>query len=376
MQDLDYAMETALREAEELLRERRPSDGAVTARRLDVSKRLRDVAALSSNWRTLAHPNPVLRNRAATLLDRLHGDGDRPGLDLTKADYWAARIEPGTFSMGDDNSKYSYEKPQFTYRIRQPYALGRFPVTNRQYLLFIEALSGRGTPEAIVAARKLLSLMVQHKQTSEQFYPFHWPGASYRTGEGNHPVVGVTWYAATAFAWWANETFLKPEQRVNGKAIRLPTEAEWERSAAYPQSLLDDNPRAGRRVYPWGDGVTEASGGRITSSIEANIDASKIGGTSVVGIFPHGAAGCGAEEMGGNVWEWCSTPKVTYPFKGEVSAESLQTRNSRSGSSYILRGGSWHSSSRYADVRCACRGGYYPFNHDDYYGLRLARLFS
>ena len=375
MQKLDHAIETALREAEELLREYRPSDAAVAARRLDVAKRLRDVAALSSTWRTLAHPNPVLRNRAATLLDRLDGDSDRPGLDLAKADYWTSRIEPGTFSMGDDTNAYS--KPQFDYTIRHPYALGRFPVTNRQYLSFIEALAGRGTPEAIAAAQKLLLLMVQHKQTSEQFRPESWSGARYRAGEGNHPVVGVTWYAATAFAWWANETFLTPKQRANRESIRLLTEAEWERAAAYPLLLLDDKPRTGRRIYPWGDGVTEVAMGRITSSIEANIVASKIGGTSVVGIFPHGAVGCGAEEMGGNVWEWCSTPKVDYPFKGEVSAESLYTGNRRASMSYLLRGGSWYNN--HDDASCATRYDHNPYAHPalpGFIGLRLVHLFS
>jgi formylglycine-generating enzyme required for sulfatase activity/energy-coupling factor transporter ATP-binding protein EcfA2 len=320
--------------------------GELTPQRLEVSGRLRALAALTDDWRTAAHPDPVLRNRAATMLDRLDADTERPGLDLAKEDYWATRIEPGTFSMGD-------EKNKFDYTIRQPYTLARFPVTNRQYLLFVEALAGRGTAEAVAAARKLLPLMAQHKQTVEEFRPRYWLGARFRAGEGNHPVVGVTWYAATAFAWWANETFLTPEQRAAGEAIRLPTEAEWERAAAYPPALPGGNTRAGRREYPWGAELTAAASGSITASIQANIGESKIGGTSVVGIFPHGTAACGAEELSGNVWEWCSTPKLDYPFKGEVSAESLYSVNKRASSIYVLRGGSWHDNRVYA--RCAVR---------------------
>jgi formylglycine-generating enzyme required for sulfatase activity len=349
----------------------------LTGLRDEATARLRALAALTEDWRSAAHPDPALRNRAATMLDRLDADHDRPGLDLTKPDYWANRIEPGTFSMGDTNGQYDDEKPQFDYTIRRPYALARFPVTNRQYLLFVEALAGRGAPEAVAAANRLKDLMKQHGETPgtyNGFRPRFWPGARYRAGEGNHPVVSVTWYAATAFAWWADAWLRALGRLAEGEEVRLPTEAEWERAAAYPPALPGGNTRAGRREYPWGAELTTATSGSMIASIRANINESKIGGTSVVGIFPHGAAACGAEELAGNVWEWCSTPKLNYPFKGEVSAESLYTRNKRADSTYVLRGGSWHI---FRDVaRCACRRDLSPgFGVADT-GFRLARLFS
>ncbi|MCG8348939.1 MAG: SUMF1/EgtB/PvdO family nonheme iron enzyme [Chloroflexales bacterium] len=331
------------------------------------------------------HPDPVIRNRAATMLDRLDADNERPGLDLTQADYWAERIEPGTFSMGDDDGQYNYT-------IRQPYALARFPVTNRQYLIFVEALAGRGTTEAVAAARQLQALMAQHQQTPEDFHPRYWPGARYRAGAGNHPVVGVTWYAAMACAWWVDAWLHAQELLKDGEAIRLPTEAEWERAAAYPLQLrtlrhavslhsaaaqgAGGNSRAGRREYPWGDwpDLTKTTGGSINAGIPANIAASEINATSVVGIFPHGAAACGAEEMAGNVWEWCNTPFVVYPFKGAVSAESPYNQNKRAIKTYVLRGGSWYYDRDYA--RCAYRNDLNPDIDAGAYGFRLAHLFS
>jgi formylglycine-generating enzyme required for sulfatase activity len=91
-----------------------------------------------------------------------------------------------------------------------------------------------------------------------------------------------------------------------------------------------------------------------------------------VGIFPHGSADCGAEELAGNVWEWCSTTFIAYPFKDDIIAETLYTRNKRASRTYVLRGGAWHGSRAYA--RCAFRVGG-SFARDDY-GFRLARLFS
>lgn len=344
----------------------------LTPLRNTIVTRLRALAALSDDWRTAAHPDPVLRNRAATMLDRLDADHDRPGLDLTRADYWAARIEPGVFSMGDDHGKWDDEKPQFTYRIHRPYALARFPVTNRQYLLFLEALAGSGAPAAVAAANRLKELMARHGQTIDGFRPPFWPGERYLAGEGNYPVVGVTWYAATAFAWWVDAWLRDIGVLAEGEAVRLPAEAEWERAAAYPLVLPGGDPRAGRREYPWGNDWKDTTGtaNGIMASVRANTRESEINGLSVAGIFPHGAAACGAQDVAGNVWEWCSTPYLPYPFKEEVAAESLYTVSD----SYVLRGGSFTHNR--VVVRCAYRNDGAPGYVGGYWGFRIARVFS
>ena len=340
-----------------------------------TTTRLRAVAALTDDWRKVADPDPVVRNRAATMLDRLDGD-NRPGLDLTRADYWAARIEPGRFSMGYRHGNEMIERPEFNYTICQPYALARFPVTNRQYLIFIEALADRGTREAVAAAHELLPLLARYGQNPEYFRPKYWPGERYRTGEGNHPVVDVTWYAASAFAWWANAWLHRLGVCKTGEEVRLPTEAEWERAAAYPIVLPGGNDaRATWRLYPWDNGAAKMSGEQITASVKANISESKIYGTSVVGIFPHGAADCGAEDLAGNVWEWCSTRRANYPLGEEVSAESPYTMNrpiDRDRDVYVMRGCSWNYTLDHA--RCTKRFGCNPKEGLGYSGLRLALI--
>ncbi len=346
--------------------------GELTPQRVEVANRLRELAALTPAWRQVAHPDPVVRNRAALILDRLGEDNDRPGLDPTRADYWAERIEAGEFSMGDDEGLYDDEKPQFIYRINRPFALARFPVTNRQYLRFLEALAGRGDRPTVNAAQQVLTEWRQAKLSDARLHPRFWSGARYRPGEGNLPVVGVSWYAASAFARWVDIWLHTIGVLSTGEEVRLPSEAEWERAAAYPVVLPAGAPRVGRRTYPWGKQLTETPASSIVSSIEANVGISGIEQPSVVGIFPHGAAACGAEDMAGNVWEWCSTWYVPYPLGADIKPESFY--NLTRVRTFVLRGGSWYFAATVA--RCACRCNLSPDPGYDYWGFRLARLFS
>lgn len=342
-------------------------------------------------------PDPGERNQAAELLDRLDAD-KRPALDPRQPDYWAEPIAPGPFLMGDDKGKYNGPKPAFIATIHRAYALARFPVTNRQYQCFLAALKQAGkTDEA------------------KQHRPRVWSGDGYPAGTGNHPVTGVSWHDAMAFAAWLDGELrqagiLRPDEQ-----ICLPSEIEWERAAAYPRQLPPDQPAAGRREYPWGawpssalqqlaqriqrrarqpqanrprrigvgrarSAASRASQANLTNTTTrriksyANTQESRIGGPSVVGIFPHGAADCGAEDLVGNVWEWCRNTYQDYPLRDEAQQESLYTKGKRGHSTYVLRGGGWlHDRS---NSRCAVRGGFNPDRWSDFHGLRVARLFS
>ncbi len=210
----------------------------LTRQRLAVCERLHALA-----FHPQICPDVVLRNRAATLLDRLGAD-ERPELAPEHSGYWTARIEPGPFSMGDGSEA-------FTARLRRPYALARFPVTNRLYARYLDDLLRRGKAEEC-----------------EQRRPRFWPGHSYRPGEGNHPVTGVTWHDAMAFAIWLDGELRRQHKLMRDEQVRLPLETEWERAAAYPARIPhppSPSPNvgegkqrssreagAGRREYPWG----------------------------------------------------------------------------------------------------------------------------
>jgi len=104
--------------------------------------------------------------------------------------------------------------------------------------------------------------------------PRTWSGGSFREGKGDHPVVGVSWYEATAYARWLGK--------------ELPTREQWWRAA------LGD----ARGAFPWGNDVK-------TAEVRANFG---LVGTRPVGSYPLGVSPFGCFDMAGNVREWLRDP--------------------------------------------------------------------
>jgi formylglycine-generating enzyme required for sulfatase activity len=198
------------------------------------------------------------------------------------------------------------------------------------------------------------------------------------SGLPNHPVVGVTWYEALAFTRWLTDYLHDKELIEPGWAIRLPSEAEWEKAARggwkVPAEPVFRSPDQGlqatvslvknpddKRAYPW-LGWIDAE--------RANCDATKVGSTSAVGCFPGGASPYGCLDMSGNVWEWTCSLYGSYPYP--AGGKELQEREDLAVSdshSRVLRGGSF---SYFVDgLRCAARLRYSPFNWFDDFGFRV-----
>jgi sulfatase modifying factor 1 len=219
-------------------------------------------------------------------------------------------VPEGAFLMGSEEGQEN-ERP--VHRVwLGPFRLGRFPVTNREYSIFVE-------------------------QTGAPFPPFlKDPIFSHP----DQPVVGTSWHDAVAYCKWLSER--------SGRRFRLPTEAEWERAA---RGGLEG------RLYPWGD---EPPWERPYPGYDL-----QRGGPERVGA---GAAnGFGLYGMGEGVHEWCHD--WYDPGYYRVSPQR-NPQGPASGARKVSRGGSWRHRVKFS--RCAARSSLPPsFRYADY-GFRLA----
>ena len=273
---------------------------------------------------------------------------DDPRIPVTAAQ-WQAEWTRRTKQFGQPTGYWCYVR-QGAYRIggwaaKEPAAtislsafwLARYPITVAQYAPFV----AEGYCED--AKRWWTGAGWQWKQSQKLTQPSYWNAPQY--SGANQPVIGVTWYEASAYCAW-----LGAQVAAKGYAIRLPTEAEWEAAATYDAQMQ-------RQPYPWGSAEPTPE--------RAIYDASKLDRPAPVGCCPSGAAACGALDLAGNVWEWTTSSYQGYPAQSGTLAEDFAQNDG-----VPQRGGSYFHSSTY--VRGAYRGNYFPRDRSNDKGLRVA----
>jgi formylglycine-generating enzyme required for sulfatase activity len=155
-------------------------------------------------------------------------------------------------------------------------------------------------------------------------------------GDENRPVEMVNWFDA--------QDFCKKLTELTGKAIRLPTEAEWE-----------DACRAVSMDFHSGSGEEAL---KQVGWYNANSDQT----THPVGKLRANAFGL--FDMHGNVWEWCQDWYGDYPKSNLADPKSPDKGDAR-----VVRGGSW--SGNMGSCRAAYRYRSAPGGRSSRYGLRV-----
>ena len=310
-------------------------------------------------------------------------------------------VPSGTFTMGarddgdDGTYRYSDELPRHEVTL-SAYYIGKYEITNEQYCEVLNWAKGMGylensgggsyTGGNVYKNGYILLYVDSYCQIVYSDGSFTW---KYRDGYSmeNHPVVVVSWYGSVAFCNWLSEKEGKtPAYNLstwelvnkNGGGYRLPTEAEWERAAAWDGSkhwiygYTSDNGNNRNRYNHYDD--LGGTGYVNPLGLSDYPYTSPVGWFNGVNISPNGSvqtinspSPVGCYDMSGNVWEWCHDWYSSTYYNGGAM---IDPNGPASGSYLVLRGGGWDYSAQ--SCRSADRSDYDPTYADYDIGFRVA----
>ncbi len=216
----------------------------------------------------------------------------------------------------------------------QPFYIAKYPITNAQFDAFVKAWDGYYN-------REWWRDMPAQYQPRKLDNPYN--------SAANNSRDSISWYQSVALARWLHNRWRGYEMPAIGSTsfeigrnavVRLPTEWEWQWAAQGGQQ---------QRKYPWGE----------WRSNKANTDEAGLEQAIAVGMYPDGVAACKAQDMAGNVWEWCLNK---YQKPGEAGIDANWDYR-------VLRGGSFHDNQ--PNAAAASRSHYSPRYDFDSFGLRL-----
>jgi formylglycine-generating enzyme required for sulfatase activity len=219
-------------------------------------------------------------------------------------------LAPGAFTMGgaaDDKFVTDTERPAHAVTIARAFALGRFPVTVGEY---------------------------------RDFCPRHAPD-----DDPAWPVAGMSWDEARAYCAWRGAEA--------ARALRLPTEAEWEYAC-----------RAGSGApFAGGDELATAAANFLYAE-----DGQRIGPGRRTAEGDYPANAFGLQDLHGNVCEWVED--AWHPGYGGAPADGTAWTEGGDPDRRVIRGGAWDYLPRL--LRSAWRDALPRGQRRDNVGFRLA----
>ena len=287
------------------------------------------------------------------------------------------RVPAGSFSMGDPWDEGGTDEQPVHDVTLSAYEIGTCEVTNAQYAAVLNWARGEGYIAGVDNGTVTYNgqLLIDLDAAAGRITC---AGDAFATGAldghdmADHPVVGVSWYGAVAYCAWLSEAWRQPAcydlatwslTDPHAGGYRLPTEAEWERAAAWD----------GERHWRY------ATTRDTLSTSQANVSLSNPAGlpdypyTAPVGSFDDQTSPVGCYDMSGNVWEW-THDRYGSLYYGTCTGGVTDPLGPTDAPNRVIRGGAWGAILE--DCRTANRRSWDPdFSSVVSYsiGFRIAR---
>jgi gamma-glutamyl hercynylcysteine S-oxide synthase len=324
--------------------------------------------ALAYTRQTLGYPAPRFAS------SETGAPGAHPAETMDLAD---VEIPGGEFLIGaTPDFPFVFDNEKWAHPVEvKPFRIARTPVTNGEFLAFVEDggyrkrqfwsdegwrwLEVGGAPQLENSFAGFFNQTMgdrrETRRTEERLaHPVYWRREAsgrwrqrlfdrYVPFNERLPVVHVTWHEAGAYCNWAGR--------------RLPSEAEWEMAASAEPSSDGRGISQHRRRFPWGNDPPTAA--------RANLDWDNLGVVEV-GACVEGDSAFGCRQMTGNVWEW--TANSFSPYPGFSIDPYKEYSKPWFGTHKVLRGGCW--ATRSLLIRNTWRNFYTPDRNDVWAGFR------
>ena len=185
-------------------------------------------------------------------------------------------------SSPDQDLDYAQQAGRHVVTVAAVY-MDRYAVTNADFARFVDANCYQNLE---LWSQSIWSQVIQFVDQSGKPGPRFWKDGRPPRDKMNHPVVGVSWFEADAFARWVGK--------------ELPSSSTWQRAGTWAGD--NDSQRVPR--FPWGEG------GCVN---RANTFSANRNDTVPVDEYYDGCTPNGIYQLVGNVWEWTATPFSLQP---------------------------------------------------------------
>lgn len=297
-------------------------------------------------------------------------------------------VPAGTFEMGDPWGEGGRDERPAHEVTLSAYEIGRCEVTNAEFVLFLNSALEDGLIRYDVGNVYLVGNDTDVLVKTQQAHGFSQITFNdglfaVRTREteeqgevrmDDHPALAVNWFGGAAYCNWLSrragfdEVYTTSgiwECDLTRNGYHLPTEAQWERAAAW-------EPDHGHWRYGFMSDDFEPSHANVDRTNPLHLQGRPQ--TTPVGYYNgenetvDSPSPVGCYDMSGNMNEWCNDWYAVDTYTVDPVTDPI---GPASGELRVSRGGDWVSPAR--DARTAIRPGYFPESRFNITGFRVAR---